>query len=124
MAVIVLSEDDPDIRELVAYKLSRAGHTIVEVNNGAAALRAVAQSRPDLVILDVMMPEMSGFDVCRALRSDLATADIPVIMLTARAQERDVETGFEVGAHDYMIKPFSVRELASRVASVLSRVPA
>ena len=124
MALILLGEDDSDIRELVTYKLEHVGHTVVAVDNGAAVLVAARQARPDLVILDVMMPEMSGFEVCRALRGDPATAAVPVIMLTARAQEHDVETGFEVGAHDYMTKPFSVRELASRVTATLNRAAA
>lgn len=121
MAAITLGEDDPDIRELIAYKLERGGHTVEQAENGVAALEAVRRSHPNLVILDIMMPDMSGLEVCRALRNDPATAEIPVILLTARAQEHDVETGFEAGAHDYMIKPFSVRELASRVAAVLGR---
>jgi DNA-binding response OmpR family regulator len=122
--MIVVGEDDEDIRELVTYKLQQVGHTVVAAADGAVVLDIVRQSRPDLVILDVMMPEVSGFEVCRGLRGDPATVDLPVILLTARAQEHDIETGFSVGAHDYMVKPFSVRELVSRVESVLSRAAA
>jgi two-component system response regulator MtrA len=121
MAKIVVADDDADIRDLVVFKLEQSGHVVVPVGDGAAAVEACRDVSPDLAVLDVMMPGMSGFDACRELRADPALAGIPVILLTARAQETDIEQGFDVGADDYVVKPFSPRELASRVAAVLQR---
>jgi two-component system response regulator MtrA len=121
MARIVIADDDADIRELVVFKLRHAGHEVVPVGDGAAAVAACAAQRPDLVILDVMMPGMNGLEAARALRADAAMAGLPIIMLTARAQESDIEQGFDAGADDYIVKPFSPRELASRVRAVLAR---
>jgi DNA-binding response OmpR family regulator len=121
MAKIVVADDDADIRELVAFKLQLTGHDVVAVGDGAAAVEACQADVPDLVVLDVMMPGMSGLDACRVLRLDPALAQVPVILLTARAQEADIEQGFNAGADDYVVKPFSPRELASRVAAVLQR---
>ena len=121
MARILVADDDVDIRELVEFKLSTLGHEIVAVSDGAAAIDACKERRPDLAVLDVMMPGMSGLDAIRAIRNDPAMAGIPVILLTARAQESDVETGFDSGADDYITKPFSPRELASRVQALLAR---
>nr|WP_218849219.1 response regulator [Nocardioides perillae] len=121
VARILVADDDVDIRELVEFKLSTLGHDIVAVGDGAAAVDACQAERPDLAILDIMMPGMSGLDAMRAIRDDEALKDIPVILLTARAQEADVETGFSSGADDYITKPFSPRELASRVQALLAR---
>ncbi|MCP2243577.1 response regulator transcription factor [Lentzea aerocolonigenes] len=122
MTAVVIAEDDADIRDLLVFKLMQDGFDVRAVGDGPAALDAVATERPDLVILDVMMPGMSGLDVCQRLRSEQATKNLPVILLTARAQEADVESGFGVGADDYVTKPFSPRELLSRVHAVLARV--
>ena len=121
MARILVADDDIDIRELVEFKLSTLGHDIVAVTDGAAAIDACKQDRPDLAVLDVMMPGMSGLDAIRVIRADPSLRDLPVILLTARAQESDVETGFDSGADDYITKPFSPRELASRVQALLAR---
>ena len=121
MARILVADDDLDIRELVEFKLSTLGHEVVAVNDGSAAVDACREHQPDLAVLDVMMPGMSGLDAIRVIRSDPAMAGIPVILLTARAQETDVETGFDSGADDYITKPFSPRELASRVQALLAR---
>jgi len=121
VARILVADDDVDIRELVEFKLSTLGHDVVAVADGAAAIDACQASRPDLAVLDVMMPGVSGLDAIRAIRSDPGLADLPVILLTARAQESDVETGFDSGADDYITKPFSPRELASRVQALLTR---
>lgn len=121
MARIVIADDDADIRELVAFKLRRDGHDVTPVNDGAAAVEACRSERPDLVILDVMMPGMSGLDAARAIREEESLAGLPIIMLTARAQESDMEQGFAAGADDYVVKPFSPRELSSRVGAVLAR---
>jgi two-component system, OmpR family, response regulator MtrA len=121
MALIVVADDDIDIRELVEFKLSTMGHEIVAVGDGGAALEACRARKPDLAVLDVMMPGVSGLDAIRMIRADPELLDLPVILLTARAQESDVETGFDSGADDYITKPFSPRELASRVEALLSR---
>jgi DNA-binding response OmpR family regulator len=121
VSTVVVADDDADIRDLVAFKLTQAGHAVVAVQDGPSALEAVRTAAPDLVVLDLMMPGLSGLDVCAELRRDPATAALPVIMLTARAQDGDVSTGFSVGADDYVVKPFSPRELLSRVQAVLAR---
>ena len=121
MARILVADDDVDIRELVEFKLSTLGHDVVAVADGAAAIEACKAQRPDLAVLDVMMPGVSGLDAIRAIRADPALADLPVIQLTARAQDSDAETGFDSGADDYITKPFSPRELASRVETLLAR---
>ena len=121
MTAVLVAEDDPDVRDLVLFKLEQAGYQVYAVADGTAALSAVAEHRPDLVLLDISMPGMSGLDVCRMLRADPASATTPIMMLTARSQERDVTTGFDAGADDYLIKPFSPRELTARVQALLAR---
>jgi DNA-binding response OmpR family regulator len=124
MTAILIADDDPDIRDLVAFKLEQAGYDVISVDNGLAALTAVRETPPDLAVLDVMMPGMSGIDVCQQLRADASTGTLPIILLTARAQEGDAEVGFGAGADDYVVKPFSPRELVSRVEAVLARTRA
>ncbi|MGI8523993.1 MAG: response regulator transcription factor [Nocardioides sp.] len=121
MARILVADDDIDIRELVEFKLTTLGHDVVAVSDGLAAIDACHAERPDLAVLDVMMPGVSGLDAIRAIRADPRLKDLPVILLTARAQDNDIETGFESGADDYITKPFSPRELASRVQALLAR---
>ncbi len=121
MPNLLIAEDDPDIRELISFRLSAAGHAVTAVEDGPSALDAAADALPDLVLLDVMMPGLSGIDVCRSLRAQPETADLPVILLTARSQEADVQAGFRAGADDYMTKPFSPRELVSRINALLAR---
>ncbi|HET8604140.1 MAG TPA: response regulator [Marmoricola sp.] len=123
MARIVIADDDADIRELVVFKLRHGGHEVIPVGDGAAAVEACRSEKPDLVILDVMMPGMSGLEAARALREDEVLGGLPIIMLTARAQESDIDQGFQAGADDYIVKPFSPRELASRVDAVLAKTP-
>ena len=124
MSMILVADDDRDILDLVVFKLSAAGHELITATDGATALTEARRAVPDLVVLDVAMPGMSGLDVCRELRADPITSAIPVILLTARAQEPDVEAGYNVGATDYIVKPFSPRELQSRVTALLSRATA
>jgi len=124
MTTILIADDDADIRDLVTFKLEQAGFDVVAVDNGLAALSAARDDPPDVVVLDVMMPGMSGIDVCRELRGQQHTTALPIVLLTARAQEGDVEVGFGVGADDYVVKPFSPRELVSRVEAVLARTRA
>ena len=121
--VIVVADDDQDILDLVVFKLTQAGYEPVAVSDGLAALAAIEADRPRLAILDVMMPGMSGIDVLRKVRENEATKDLDVILLTAKARDADVDSGFATGASDYVIKPFSPRELMHRVNAVLAREP-
>jgi two-component system phosphate regulon response regulator PhoB len=118
---VLVVDDDDDIRELISWKLRASGYDVEAAADGEAALAAAAETRPDLVVLDWMMPRLAGLEVCRALRDDPATAGVPVILLTAKAQEADIERGFAAGADDYVVKPFSPREVLSRVEAVLAR---
>lgn len=119
MAIVLIAEDDADIRALIAYKLQQAGHHVVGVADGLSAVAAAREHRPDLAIVDVSMPGLSGMQVCTALREHGATAQIPVILLSARAHPDDSETGLQSGAVDYVTKPFSPRALMQRVESLL-----
>ncbi len=121
MKTILVVEDDADILSLVTAKLTQSGHHVVAERDGEAGLAAARSISPDLVILDWMLPRRTGLEVCVELRADEALGDVPVIMLTARAQEADVERGFAAGADDYVTKPFSPRELAARVSALLER---
>jgi DNA-binding response OmpR family regulator len=123
MATVLLAEDDADIRFLVTLKLTRAGYQLRAFSDGLSALADAREHPPDLAILDVMMPGMSGLEVCRELRKDPATANIPVILLTALAHEAAITAGAAAGADDYLVKPFSPRDLAMRVGAMLVRVP-
>jgi DNA-binding response OmpR family regulator len=121
MTSVLVVDDDPDVCDLVTYKLEQSGFDVRRASDGDGALREVAKQIPDLVLLDIMMPGISGLEVLQRWRGSAATAAMPVIMLTAKAQENDVERGFELGADDYVVKPFSPRELARRVTTVMSR---
>jgi DNA-binding response OmpR family regulator len=121
MTSVLVVDDDPDVCDLVTYKLEQSGFEVRRASDGDEAMREVAKRVPDLVLLDIMMPGISGLEVLERWRSDHATASIPVVLLTAKAQENDVERGFELGADDYVVKPFSPRELVRRVTAVLSR---
>jgi DNA-binding response OmpR family regulator len=118
---VLVADDDDDIRDLVAFRLDRAGYEVLRAGDGQQALDLAKKHVPDLAVLDVMMPKLTGYDVTRELRADAATSRIPVILLTARVQEADVARGFEAGADDYVKKPFSPQELKARVQAVLGR---
>ncbi len=118
---VLVVDDDPDIRELVTFKLEQMGHTVTTENDGESGLAAALASIPDLILLDVMMPKLTGIEVCQKLRDAAETAAVPVMLITAKAQEVDVERGFAAGADDYIVKPFSPRELATRVEAMLAR---
>jgi two-component system phosphate regulon response regulator PhoB len=120
---ILVVEDEKDVREMIRLNLKAAGFDVVEAGNGAEALALAKNDPPKVIILDLMMPEMSGIEVCRALRRNPATSRIPVLMLTAKSTEEDKVVGFEVGADDYVTKPFSPRELVLRVRAVARRQP-
>jgi two-component system phosphate regulon response regulator PhoB len=122
MSKILVADDDPDICDLIAFKLTSMGHEVVTERDGEGALAAAQAELPDIVLLDWMMPRLTGLEVCMALRDDPALASVPVILLTAKAQEADVQRGFAAGADDYIVKPFSPRELGSRIEALLDRV--
>ena len=119
--VILAADDDEDILELVTFRLERSGYTVVQARDGEEAWRLALDKKPDLAVLDVMMPKLNGFELTRRLRAEEATSRIPIILLTARAQDVDVQQGFDAGADDYIRKPFSPQELRARVQSILGR---
>jgi DNA-binding response OmpR family regulator len=118
---ILVVDDEPDAVDLVQFNLKNAGYEVVSAGDGAQALKMAKNTAPDLILLDVMLPEIDGLEVCKMLRRDVATAGIPIIMLTAKAAEIDRVLGFELGADDYVTKPFSPRELTLRVKNLLHR---
>jgi len=118
---ILVVEDEVDLRELIGYALTQGGYEVTLASNGQAALAELARFRPNLVMLDLMLPDMSGADICRRIRQNEHTRSLPVIMVTARTEEIDRVVGFEIGADDYVVKPFSPRELVLRVGAVLRR---
>ena len=120
-ATILVVEDEPAIQELIAYNLKQAGHQPLRADNAEQALNLVANALPDLVLLDWMLPGLSGIEFARRLRADKRTRSIPIIMLTARSDEQDKLQGLETGADDYITKPFSPRELNARIKAVLRR---
>jgi DNA-binding response OmpR family regulator len=119
MSSILVVDDDPLIRTLVEHKLRLRGFEVVSAESGEAGLKQVAAKRPDLIVLDAMMPELDGFEVLRRLKQDSATAAIPVIMLTARKQESDIVSALSSGARDYLVKPFMPEELIMRIRNLL-----
>ena len=121
MAKVLIIEDERDLQQVLRYNLQQAGHEALSAERGLDGLRLARDEQPDLVLLDLMLPDMSGTDVCRTLKESAATRRIPVVMLTARGEEIDRVVGFELGAEDYIVKPFSVRELMLRIQAVLRR---
>jgi DNA-binding response OmpR family regulator len=121
MSKILVVDDDSDICALIEFKLTSMGHEVIIEHDGEGGLAAAHDERPDLVVLDWMMPRLTGLEVCIALRDDPLLCRVPVILLTAKAQEADVQRGFAAGADDYIVKPFSPRELGSRVVALLER---
>lgn len=121
---ILVVEDETDILDLVAFNLEQAGYRVLKATDGLEALRLTREEHPDLMVLDLMLPHLEGKEVCRRLRQAEETRDLPVIMLTARAEETDRIVGFEIGADDYLTKPFSPQELVLRVKAVLRRTQA
>jgi len=121
---ILVVEDDADIADLIGHYLEKAGHQVTRMSSGAMVMPHLRSAGADLVILDLMLPGMDGLLVCQAMRSDASTADVPVIMLTARGEEADRIAGLELGADDYVTKPFSPKELVARVAARLRRTAA
>jgi DNA-binding response OmpR family regulator len=118
---ILVVEDESDIRELIKYNLERDGYKVSEASNGEDGLRIAKEEHPDLILLDLMMPGIEGLDVCRNLKNEKSTSDISIIMVTAKGEESDIVVGLELGADDYIPKPFSPRVLLARVKAVLRR---
>ena len=118
---VLVVDDEQDILDLVRFRLEHDGYRVLTASDGQAGLALAQAERPDLCILDVMMPKLSGLEVLAHLRADPETADTRVILLTARGRDADVDRGFELGAHDYVTKPFSPKELRRRVHAQLSR---
>lgn len=118
---IVLAEDEPQIARLIEFKLKKEGYQVTWKENGKEALQAIKEDKPDLILLDIMMPVMGGYEVLRRLKEDENLKSIPVVMLTARAQERDVVKGIDLGAEDYITKPFHPAELLARVKRILGK---
>jgi two-component system OmpR family response regulator len=116
---VFIVEDDANLLETIKYNLHKEGYDVIAASNGEQALAVVGREKPDLLILDIMLPKMNGFEVCRILRKEMT---IPILMLTAKSNETDKVVGLEIGADDYMTKPFSMRELLARVRAILRRV--
>jgi DNA-binding response OmpR family regulator len=119
--LVLAADDDEDILALVAFRLERSGYTVLQARDGEEAFELALKEQPDLAVLDVMMPKLDGFELTRRLRAEEATSRMPIILLTARAQDTDVDQGFAVGADDYIRKPFSPQELRTRVQAILGR---
>jgi two-component system alkaline phosphatase synthesis response regulator PhoP len=122
MSKILIVDDEQDIVELLSYNLEKEGFSTVKAYDGEAALGMVRSEKPDLMILDLMLPKMNGLDVCKAIRRNPETVNLPIIMLTAKGEEIDKIIGLEIGADDYITKPFSVKELIARVRALLRRM--
>lgn len=120
MAKILIAEDERDIRELIAFTLQFAGHEVITTSNGEEALQAVRAHKPELVLLDVRMPRLTGYEVCKEIKADAQTKAIPVIFLSAKGQEAEIRSGLEAGAEQYLLKPFSPDQLIEQVNKVLS----
>ena len=123
MAQVLVIEDERDIRDVLEYNLRQAGYDVQVAPTGGEGLRLAHERAPELVLLDLMLPDMHGTDVCRSLKQDVATRDARIVMVTAKGEEIDRVVGFELGADDYVVKPFSVRELLLRIQAVLRHAP-
>ena len=121
MAKILVAEDERDIRDLITFTLRFAGHDVVTAINGEEALDKTFQENPDLVLLDVRMPRMTGYETCRRIKADKNTQHIPVVFLSAKGQESEVQAGLDAGAVEYILKPFSPDQLTARVRSILAQ---
>lgn len=123
MTHILVAEDERDIRELIAFTLRFAGYEVTTVSNGEEAVQAAAQLHPALILMDVRMPRMDGYQACQALKADPALKDIPVVFLSAKGQESEIQAGLAAGATDYLLKPFAPDELTRRVRELLEKYP-
>lgn len=121
MAKILIAEDERDIRDLITFTLNFAGHQVIATSNGEEALQAIRSEKPELVLLDVRMPRMTGYEVCREVKADPLTQHIPVAFISAKGQESEIRTGLEAGAEEYILKPFSPDQLIEQVNKLLSK---
>jgi len=121
MAKIVIAEDEPDIRELIAFTLRFAGHEVIAGANGEEGYELTKKERPDLVMFDVRMPKMTGYDACRKIKADPEISHTPVIFLSAKGQENEIEQGMEAGADEYLLKPFAPDQLTEHVKAILAK---
>ena len=121
MAKIVIAEDERDIRDLVAFTLRFSGHEVAAAANGEEAVELAKKENPDLILLDVRMPRMTGYDACKAIKKVPELVDTPVVFLSAKGQESEIETGMDVGAEEYLLKPFAPDQLTSRVSEILAK---
>ena len=124
MPKILVAEDERDIRELVAFTLRYAGFEVILVSNGEEAIEQASELQPDLILLDVRMPRMTGYEACRELKENPATSEIPIVFLSAKGQEVEIEEGLASGALEYIVKPFAPNELATQVRGILKRLGA
>lgn len=120
MARILVAEDENDIRDLIAFTLGFAGYDVITAKDGAEAVELAEQKKPDLILLDVRMPRLTGYEACKLLKASPATQNIPVVFLSAKGQEAEINQGFQVGASDYLLKPFAPDDLTRRVAELLA----
>jgi DNA-binding response OmpR family regulator len=121
MAKIVIAEDEPDIRELIAITLRIAGHEVITGSNGLEGYELTKKEHPDLVMFDVRMPKMTGYEACKKIKDDPEIANTPVVFLSAKGQESEIEQGMSAGAEEYLLKPFSLEQLTARVKSILTK---
>jgi DNA-binding response OmpR family regulator len=121
MAKILIAEDEPDIRELVTFMLRFAGYEVIAASNGEEAVHTASRELPDLILMDVRMPRMTGYDACRIMKANPDLRDVPVVFLSAKGQEAEIQSGLDAGAEEYLLKPFSPSELTQRVRGILSR---
>lgn len=121
MAKILIAEDEPDIRDLVAFTLRFAGHEVVAVGNGADAVQAAPREMPDLILMDVRMPQMTGYEACEKIKADARVKDIPVVFLSAKGQDSEIQAGLSAGASEYLLKPFGPLELTEKVRELLEK---
>jgi len=119
---VLVAEDEPDIRALITFSLEYAGYQVIEALNGEDAVTLAREGQPDLILLDVRMPKLNGYQACTVLKADALTKDIPVVFLSARGQETEIRQGLELGAEEYILKPFAPDELYRRVGGILERV--
>jgi DNA-binding response OmpR family regulator len=119
--VILVAEDERDIRDLIVYTLQFSGFEVIQVPNGEEAVKKAVEMEPDLILLDVRMPKMTGYEACKALKQEESTKDIPIVFLSAKGQETEISQGLKLGAEDYFLKPFAPDELPERVNKILAK---
>ena len=124
MAKILIADDEADIRDLITFTLRFAGHEVVAATNGEEAVQAAGREAPDLILLDVRMPRLTGYEACQQIKASAQTGQVPVVFLSAKGQESEVRTGLEAGAEEYILKPFSPDQLIERVQAILQANPA